>query len=313
MPNPPSTEQSARPLPLTTTQGAWLSLALAVVVLVLKGGAYTASGSVALLSDAAESLVNVAAALGVMVSLRVARTPPDYLHPYGHSKAEYLSSAFEGSLILVAAVVIIVTSGLRLLDPQPLAEPFLGAGIALAATLLNGGGAFYLQRLARQKESAALRANARHLWTDVWTSVGVVVAVMLVTLTGWLELDPIIGLLVGLNIVREGWLVVSGSFSDLLDARLPEAEERLIMDALESRSEVLGYHRLRSRRSGSGRFAEVDIFVDPLMSVGAAHRLVSDLEAALQLSLPGIVTTVHVEPAEVGVREGPRKPRDEFR
>ena len=299
--------------PLTSAQGAWLSLILAVVVLALKAGAYLLSGSVALLSDAAESLVNVAAALGVMVSLRVARTPPDYEHPYGHSKAEYLSSAFEGSLILVAAVAIIVTSGFGLVSPQPLENPLVSASVALAATLLNGGGAFYLAGLARRNGSAALRANARHLWTDVWTSVGVVVAVLLVTLTGWLALDPLIGLLVGLNIAREGLHVLSDSFSDLLDARLPETEEREIMDVLESRPEVLGYHRLRSRRSGSGRFAEVDIFVDPAMSVGAAHNLVSSLEAALQRSLPGIVTTVHVEPAEVGVREGPRTPHDEYR
>ncbi len=299
--------------PLTSAQGAWLSLILAVVVLAFKAGAYLLSGSVALLSDAAESLVNVAAALGVMVSLRVARTPPDYKHPYGHSKAEYLSSAFEGSLILVAAVLIIVTSGFRLFTPQPLEKPFLSASVALAATLLNGGGAFYLARLARRNGSAALRANARHLWTDVWTSVGVVVAVLLVTLTGWLALDPLIGLLVGLNIAREGLHVLSGSFSDLLDARLPETEEREIMDVLESRPEVLGYHRLRSRRSGSGRFAEVDIFVDPAMSVGAAHNLVSSLEADLQRLFPGIVTTVHVEPAEIGVREGPRTPHDEYR
>ena len=299
--------------PLTSAQGAWLSLLLAAVVLAFKTGAYLLSGSVALLSDAAESLVNVAAALGVMVSLRVARTPPDYEHPYGHSKAEYLSSAFEGSLILVAAVAIIVTSGFGLLAPQPLEKPFVSASVALAATLLNGGGAFYLARLARRNGSAALRANARHLWTDVWTSVGVVVAVLLVTLTGWLALDPLIGLLVGLNIAREGLHVLSDSFSDLLDARLPETEEREIMDVLESRPEVLGYHRLRSRRSGSGRFAEVDIFVDPAMSVGAAHNLVSSLESDLQLSLPGIVTTIHIEPAEVGVREGPRTPHDEYR
>ncbi len=299
--------------PLTSLQGAWLSLILAVVVLVLKTGAYLLSGSVALLSDAAESLVNVAAALGVMISLRVARTPPDYEHPYGHSKAEYLSSAFEGSLISVAALAIVITSGLRLLSPQPLEKPLVSTAVALAATLLNGGGASYLARLARRTESAALSANARHLWTDVWTSVGVVVAVLLVTLTGWLSLDPLIGLLVGFNIAREGLRVLSDSFSDLLDARLPETEEREIMAALESRPEVLGYHRLRSRRSGSGRFAEVDIFVDPAMSVGAAHGLVTDLEATLQLSFPGIVTTVHVEPAEVGVREGPRTPHDEYR
>ncbi len=297
---------------MTSAQGAWLSLGVAVLVLVLKAGAYVLSGSVALLSDAAESLVNVVAATIVMVSLRVARLPPDYRHPYGHAKAEYLSSAFEGALILVAAAAIVLTSGLRLVSPEPLTAPLLGVGVALLATLLNGGGAFVLQRLASQTNSAALAANSRHLWTDVWTSVGVALAVLLVTLTGWLVLDPLIAILVALNIVREGWLVLARSFSDLLDARLPEPEEKQILSVLDSNPQVLGYHRLRSRRSGAGRFAEVDIFVDPAMSVGAAHGLISDLEAALQRPLPGIVTTIHAEPLEVGVREGSRSPKEEF-
>lgn len=297
---------------MTTRQGAWLSLGLALAVLALKAGAYVLSGSVALLSDAAESLVNVAAALAVMLSLRVARLPPDYRHPYGHHKAEYLSSAFEGALILVAAAAILLTSGMRLVSPEPLAAPLSGVTVAILATLLNGGGALLLARLARRSGSAALAANARHVWTDVWTSVGVVVAVLLVLLTGWLLLDPLVGLLVGFNIVREGWGVLSGSFSDLLDARLPEAEERLILAVLDSSPEVLGYHRLRSRRSGTGRFAEVDVFVDPAMTVGAAHELVSALERSLQEALPGLVSTVHVEPFEPGLREGPRVPRDEF-
>ncbi len=298
---------------LTPAGGAWLSLGIAVVVLVLKAGAYGLSGSVALLSDAAESLVNVVAAVGVIISLRVSSLPPDYQHPYGHNKAEYLSSAFEGALILVAAAAIVLTSGLRLLSPEPLEAPLLGAGIALAATALNGSGAALLGRLAARSGSAALGANARHLWTDVWTSLGVVVAVVLVSLTGWLVLDPLLGLLVGLNIVREGWRVLAGSFSDLLDARLPETEEAQIMNVLEGNPAVLGYHRLRSRRSGIGRFAEVDVFVDPAMSVGSAHELVSELETALQRALPGLISTVHVEPFEPGKREGPRSPRDEFR
>lgn len=299
--------------PLTPAGGAWLSLGLALAVLALKAGAYGLSGSVALLSNAAESVVNVAAAVGVLVSLRVARAPPDYRHPYGHDKAEYLSAAFEGALILVAAAAIVLTSGLRLLVPEPLEAPLLSSSIALAATALNGGGAALLGRLAARSGSAALRANARHLLTDVWTSLGVVLGVALVVTTGWLVLDPLIGLLVGLNIIREGWRVLAGSFSDLLDARLPEGEERKIMRVLEATPAVLGYHRLRSRRSGVGRFAEVDVFVDPAMTVGAAHELVNALEAALQRALPGLVSTVHVEPFEPGVREGARSPRDEFR
>lgn len=297
---------------MTSQGGAWLSLGVALLVLALKAGAYLLSGSVALLSDAAESLVNVAAALVLMISLRIARAPPDYQHPYGHHKAEYLSSAFEGALILVAAAAIVLTAVSRLISPEPLSAPGLALGVALLATFFNGGGALWLGRLARRRRSAALAANARHLWTDVWTSVGVIAGVALVALTGTLRLDPLLALLVGLNIVREGWGVLARSFSDLLDARLPEAEEKRILEVLDAAPQVRGYHRLRSRRSGTGRFAEVDVFVDPEMSVGAAHDLVSDLERALQEALPGLVSTVHIEPFEAGVREGPRPPREEF-
>lgn len=293
-------------------QGARFSLVLALVVLALKAVAFTLTGSVALLSDAAESLVNVVAAVTVILAVRVALTPPDYRHPYGHHKAEYLSSAFEGVLILLAAGAIVLSAGQRLWDPQPLENPVAGTLVALAATLLNGGGALFVQRVAARSGSAALAANAQHLWTDVWTSLGVVLGVLLVTLTGWLVLDPLIALLVGLNIVRAGWGVLRSSFSNLLDARLPDDEEGIILEVLGAHPQVLGFHRLRSRRSGSGRFAEVDIFVSPEMSVGEAHELVNGLEARLQRRLPGLVSTVHIEPFVVGLREGARSPRDEF-
>jgi cation diffusion facilitator family transporter len=290
-----------------------LSFALATVVLALKGGAFALTGSVALLSDAAESLVNVLAAVMVLAAVRVARLPPDYRHPYGHHKVEYLSSALEGGLILLAAGAILASAVPRLLEPQPLENPLAGTLVAVAATALNGGGALLVGRVARRSGSAALAANARHLWTDVWTSVGVVLGVLLVTLTGWLRLDPVIAALVALNIVREGWMVVRGSFSSLLDVRLPDEEERLILEVLDAYPQVLGYHRLRSRRSGSGRFAEVDVFVPPEMTVGEAHELVSGLEARLKKRLPGLVTTIHIEPFIAGVREGARSPREEFR
>lgn len=293
-------------------QGAWLSLILALAVLALKGAAFALTGSVALLSDAAESLVNVVAALMVLAAVRVARLPPDYRHPYGHHKAEYLSSAFEGGLILLAAAAILVSAGGRLAAPQPLENPLAGTLVAGLALVLNGGGALLVGRIARRSASAALAANARHLWTDVWTSLGVVLGVLLVTLTGWLRLDPAIAAFVALNIVREGLSVLRGSFSSLLDARLPDDEEGLILEVLDSHPQVLGYHRLRSRRSGSGKFAEVDVFVSPEMTVGEAHELVSGLEARLKRRLPGLVTTVHVEPFVAGVREGARSPREEF-
>lgn len=293
--------------------GAWLSLGIALLVGALKFVAYFVSGSVALLSDAAESLVNILAAFALMYSLRVAKAPADFEHPYGHAKVEYLSSALEGALILLAALAIIVTSGVRLLSPEPLEAPLTSVVVALLATICNGGGALVLGRLATAHHSAALSANARHIWTDVWTSLGVVVGVLLVLITGWTILDPLLAMAVGANIVREGWGVMRGSVSNLLDARLPVDEERKILAVLDADPQVKGYHRLRSRRAGTARFTEVDIFVDPNMPVGEAHDLVTQLEHNLQQVLPGIISTVHVEPYLPGKRDKATPPEMEFK
>ena len=293
-------------------RAALLSLGVALLVLLLKLGAYALTGSVALLSDAAESITNVAAALALLFSLRLALRPPDYEHPYGHQKAEYLSSAFEGSLILLAAGMILVTALGRITNPPPLEGVADGVGVALLATLLNGVVAWFLARTAAQTESVALAANARHLLTDVWTSVGVIVAVALVALSGRTVLDPIIAVLVALNIVREGWRVMAGALSDLLDARLPDADEAKILAVLDGHPQVLGYHRLRSRRAGTGRFAEIDIFVAPELTVLEAHEVAADLERDLAALLPRLVATLHVEPFVAGLREGATPPREEF-
>ena len=285
---------------------------MALSVLALKLGAFWLTGSVALLSDAAESVVNVAAALAVFVAVRLALLPPDYQHPYGHQKAEYLSSAFEGSLILLAAGMILVTAARRLFEPLPVSRIGDGVLIALLATLLNGGAALYLRGLAERTNSAALASNARHLMTDVWSSVGVIAAVLLVPLTGWTILDPLIAMVVALNIVREGWSVLASSFSNLLDARLPDDEEKIILEVLDVHPQVLGYHRLRSRRSGDSRFAELDIFVSSELSVREAHDLVNELERNIHSRLPNLVTTFHIEPFVAGMREGFLSPRDEF-
>lgn len=293
-------------------RGTYLSLGVALAVLTLKLGAFWLTGSVALLSDAAESIVNVAAGLSVLVAVRLALSPPDYEHPYGHQKAEYLSSAFEGSLILLAAGMILVTAVQRLFDPAPVTRVGEGVSVTLVATLFNGGAALYLRRLAERTASAALAANARHLMTDVWSSVGVIGAVLLVSASGWVILDPLIATFVALNIVREGWQVLSSSFSNLLDARLPDVEESVILEILDAHPQILGYHRLRSRRSGEGRFAEVDVFVSPELTVYKAHDLVTELEDEIHRQLPNLVTTVHVEPFVAGMREGSRSPREEF-
>lgn len=293
-------------------RAARLSLIGAFAVLALKLAAWLATGSVSLLSDAAESTVNVVAALTLVLALRLSRTPPDYEHPYGHEKVEDLSSAFEAGLIMVAAVFIGVTATMRLVEPEPIDRVGLGLAVAGASALLNGALSWWLGREGRRLESAALTANARHLGTDVLTSVGVILGVVLVAWTGILRLDPLVALVVAGHIGLQGTRVFARSVSQLLDERLPEDEERIVLAAMDDHPDVLGYHRLRSRRSGRARFVEVDVFVPGELSVRKAHDLVVALENDIHASLPNLVTTIHVEPYEEGVREGPTDPRDEF-
>ena len=270
------------------------------------------TGSVGLLSDAAESLVNLVAAVVLTVAVGVAAVPPDYRHPYGHTKAEYLSSVLEAALIIVAAGMIGVTAVRRFLDPQPLDQVGLGLALAGVAALVNGGLAMRLMRVARRVSSDALEANARHLFADVLTSVGTIVGVALVRLTGWLPLDPIVALVVAGNIVVTGVGVMRRSLSRLLDERLPESEEARMIAEIEGVDEVRGYHRLRTRRSGSARFGEVDVFVAGDMRVDDAHEVAREVERRVKAAVPGLDMTVHIEPYEEGVRDVSRSPREEF-
>ena len=293
-------------------RAALVSLGGALLVLGLKAAAYFLTGSVSLLSDAAESIVNVLAAAVLLFATRVARRPADYEHPYGHQKAELLSSAFEALLIVAAGAMLLLTGVQRLLNAQELQNVGIGVSTALAAGLVNLGLALWLRRQARTLGSPGLAANARHLLTDVWSSVGVIVAVLLVHWSGWLVLDPIVAMVVALNILREGWQLMSSTLSQLLDERLPEAEEALVLRELDATSGLLGYHRLRSRLSGDARFIEVDVFLDPQTTVEAAHTLVRELEDRLAARLPNMISTIHVEPFAKGVREGASRPKDEF-
>lgn len=293
-------------------RAARVSLVAAVGILLLKTAAWVLTGSVSLLSDAAESIVNVLAAVTLFVALRLAARGPDLEHPYGHQKAEYLSSAFEASLILVAAGAIGVAAMQRLWDPQPPENVVVGLVMAGAAAAGNGALAAYLQRAGRRWRSAALTANARHVLTDVWTSLGVIAGVGLVAATGWLRLDPLVALVVAVQVGREGARVLGTNLSRLMDERLPPDEERVILDALKGHPRVLGFHRLRTRRSGRARFAEVDLFVDRDMSVGDAHDVVAQVEDEVHARLSELTTTFHVEPFEEGRREGQVSPADEF-
>lgn len=290
-------------------RAAWLSLVGAVVILVLKGAAYLLTGSVGFLSDAAESLVNLVAAVVLLVALNVSRTPPDYEHPYGHTKAEYLSAVLEAALIILAAGLITWSAVQRILEPEVLENVRLGVVVALAATVVNGGLAMVLARVARRERSAALAANASHLFTDVYTSLGVIVAVGLVGVTGWHVLDPLIALIVAANIVRVGVNVMRRSVSNLLDQRLPDSEEAVILAVLERNKDIKGYHRLRTRRSGRARFAEVDVFVEPSMTVAEAHSVIARVEDQIHADLDDLVTTVHVEPYVEGAGQEHLAPR----
>lgn len=293
-------------------RAARLSLSGAALVLALKVVAWLMTGSVGLASDAAESTVNVVAAVALLAALRLARTPPDYQHPYGHEKVEDLSSAFEAALILGAALLIAGTAIGRLVDPQPLGRIEAGVAVAAASALLNAGLGAWLWREGRRLQSVALRTNARHLGTDVLTSLGVIVGVAAVGLTGALRLDPLIALAVAAHIGVQGVRVLQRSVSQLMDERLPPGEEARVLRALDGHPEILGYHRLRSRRAGRARFVEVDVFVAPSMPVSEAHALIERLEDEIHQVLPNLVTTVHVEPFVPGVRDGATDPRDEY-
>lgn len=282
------------------------------MILALKFGAYLTTGSVGLLSDAGESVVNLVAAVVLSVAIAVSATPPDYRHPYGHNKAEYLSSVIEAALIIVAALFIGYTAVQRLLQPQSLENVLAGVVLAGVASVINGGLAMHLFRVAKDSESAALEANARHLLTDVWTSAGVIVGVGLVALTGWERIDPLVALAVAANIVYTGVYVMRKSVSRLLDERLPEEEEARIIAAFDEVPKVRGYHRLRTRRAGTARFAEVDLFVDSGMSVAEAHEVARGVEKSVRDSLDGIDITVHIEPYVEGVRDVSRTPKEEF-
>ena len=256
--------------------------------------------------------MNLVAAIVLLIALGVSVAPPDYRHPYGHSKAEYLSSVIEAALIIIAAIYIFYAAIQRLLTPAPLENVGLGVALAALAAVINGGLAIHLFRVAKNRDSLALEANAKHLLTDVWTSAGVIVGVGVGALTGWMRLDPLIALLVAVNIVFTGIGVMRTSISRLLDERLPEDEEARIIAVLESAPDVRGYHRLRTRRAGSARFAEVDLFVDSNMSVATAHEVARGVEADVRGALDGIEITVHIEPFEEGVRDVSRTPKDEY-
>ncbi len=281
------------------TRFAWLSIGAAVLTIGLKSGAYFLTGSVGLLSDAIESGVNLVAAIMALGMLTVAAWPADESHMYGHSKAEYFASSVEGILILVAAGGIIFTAIQRLFNPRDLEQPGLGLGISVLASLVNLAVAQILLRAGKKHNSITLEADARHLMTDVWTSVAVIAAIGIVALTKWNVLDPIIAILVGINITWTAYQLMRRSVAGLMDASLPPGEQKLIEDVIAKYSQKnVKFHALRTRQSASRRFVSVHVLVPGRWTVHDAHHVAEDFEGDIRKVLTECIIYTHLEPID---------------
>ncbi|MEY3273282.1 MAG: hypothetical protein RLZZ341_2183 [Pseudomonadota bacterium] len=277
-----------------------LSVAVAVATIALKGGAWAATGSVSLLSDALESLVNLAGAMFALWMVAVAARPPDDEHPWGHHKAEYFSSGFEGVLILGAALAILYEAGHRLFDPQPVEQVGLGIALAVLSSALNGGLAWSMLKKAREVHSVALEADARHLFTDVVTSAGVVAGLVGVMLTGWLWLDPVLAMLVALNIIREGWHLLRRSADGLLDQAVePEMQTRIDAVLAGYAGQPLRFDHVITRRAGARRFVDLHLHMPADWTLAHAAALRGEVERALMAAVPGLRATIQLLPMDV--------------
>ena len=283
----------------TLTRYAWLSIAAAFGTCALKFLAWRFTGSVGLLSDALESLVNVGAAVMLLAMLRIAARPPDDHHAYGRNKAEYFASGFEGMLVVIAAAAITYTATARLLHPRPLEHAGIGLTVTTVASGLNFVVSRVLMRAGHRYRSIALQADARHLMTDVWTSAGVILGVSLVALTGWLVLDPLIALAVAINILFIGWRLLRESIGGLMDTAWP-ANERMALESVldEFRAQGVRFHAMRTRCSGPRRFASVHVLVPGTWTVQQGHDLLEDIEHRVAKRVPSVTLDTHLEPIE---------------
>ncbi|MES2771090.1 MAG: cation diffusion facilitator family transporter [Pseudomonadota bacterium] len=278
---------------------AWLSIATALVTIALKTIAWWLTDSVGLLSDALESLVNLASALMALVMLSIAARPEDEQHAYGHGKAEYFSSGFEGLLICFAALAISVAAIERLLHPQEINQLGIGILISMVASVINFATARVLIRGARIYRSITLEASAKHLITDVWTTLGVIVAIAVFYVTGWLWVDPVIALIIAGNIFWAGFLLMRRSADGLMDCALPPKQHRAAVDVLERyRQQGIDYHALRTRQSGARSFVDVHVLVPGAWTVQCGHDLLERLEADIRAVLPNVTVLTHLEPIE---------------
>jgi cation diffusion facilitator family transporter len=278
---------------------AWLSVAAALVTIALKTVAWHVTGSVGLLSDAMESVVNLVAALMALWMITLAERPPDEEHAYGYSKAEYFSSGFEGALIFVAAGAIVWAAVPRLIEPRPLEQVGLGLAISVAASLVNLGVALVLKRAARAHRSITLEADAHHLMTDVWTSAGVLVGLLAVAVTGWNRLDPMLAIAVALNILWTGFGLMQRSAQGLLDrAVAPELREAIGVVLARFEADGIAFHALRTRQAAGRSFVSVHVLVPGDWTVQRGHDLAEHIEADIRSAMPGAWVITHLEPVE---------------
>ena len=279
---------------------AYLSIAAALITIGLKFYAYFYTGSMGLFSDALESCVNLLAAVVALIMIHISEKPADEGHEFGHTKAEYFSSAIEGGLILVAAFSIIWSAAPRLLEPQPIENVGLGVLISLSASLVNLGVALVLIKNGKKNNSLLLEADGKHLMTDVWTSVGVITAIFIVKLTGFLILDPIIAIIVALNIVWTGFQLLKRSANGLMDASISESELKIVTDYLnELKTDKIDFHSLMTRQAGQRKFISLHLLVPGEWSVQQGHDYAENIEETLEdmFSEPVTVST-HIEPIE---------------
>ena len=285
-----------------------LSVAAAVATILLKTGAWWLTDSVSLLSDAMESLVNLAGAVFALAMVTVAAQPPDEDHPYGHHKAEYFSSGFEGVLILVAAVAIMAAAVHRLFDPQPLQALGLGLGLAVFSSALNGVLAWGMLRTARERHSIALEADARHLITDVWTSAGVVAGLVAVHVTGWLWLDPVMAIAVALNILREALHLIRRSADGLMDRTLePKWRDEIERTLDVFRHQAIRFDHVVTRQAGQRRFVDLHMHMPAGWTLGRAAAVRTSVEQALMSAVPGLRATIQLLPMDVEAHFGDPK------
>lgn len=284
---------------------AWLSIATAIATIALKAGAWAMTGSVGLLSDAAESTVNLVAAVVALIALTVAAQGATQRYLYGRAKAEYFSAAVEGTMIFVAAAVILVTAVERFVHPRELENVGAGLLVSVVASVLNGVVAVVLIRAGRRHRSITLRADGKHLMTDVWTSAGVLLGVGLVVLTGWERLDAVVAFAVGVNIIVTGVGLVTESVSGLLDKALPDEDNAVITAILRARvaaseaegaAHAVAFHGLQTRDAGREKFMNVHVLVPDDWSVKRGHDYIEDLEVELQAALPELRVLTHLEP-----------------